>query len=267
MIKITKLKQKEDVYDLTVSDNHNFYSNNILVHNCVEINLPTSPLNHIDDGKRDDKLIKIKVDKASLLDDFMKMNDDIYVKGESNELLTKTDLFKVLDYNKKKEGTIDNNGNLYLKRSVERVYGDKPGEIALCVLSAINVGEVKELGDLESITENIVRALDFVITHQDYPLEGAKKMYKRRSVGIGITNLAYFLAKNDASYESQEALELVDELMEHIQYYCIKASVKLAKEFGPCEWFHRTKYSEGILPIDTYDKNVDKIIKREKTLD
>lgn len=267
MIKITKLAKKEDVYDLTIEDNHNFYCNNILVHNCVEINLPTSPLHHIDDGKRDYKLIKIKTDKTSQLDEWLKMNDDFYVKGESNKPLNKTDLFDIVDYDKKKEGTIDNNGNLYLKKSVERVYGDKPGEIALCVLSAINVGEIKELDELETITENIVRALDFVITHQDYPLEAAKKMYKRRSIGIGITNLAYFLAKNDASYESQEALELVDELMEYIQFYSIKASVKLAKEFGPCEWFHRTKYSEGILPIDTYDKNVDKLVKRKRTLD
>lgn len=256
------------IMNIDNANTHSAFQDKIWMSNlCVEINLPTSPLNHIDDGKREDKLIKIKVDKTSLLDDWLKMNDDFYVRGESNKPLKKTELFDIVDYDKKKEGTIDNNGNLYLKKSVERVYGDKPSEIALCVLSAINVGEIKYLDELESITENIVRALDFVITHQDYPLESAKKMYKRRSIGIGITNLAYFLAKNDAGYESQEALELIDELMEHIQFYSIKASVKLAKEFGPCEWFHKTKYAKGILPIDTYDKNVDKLVKRKRTLD
>ena len=144
---------------------------------------------------------------------------------------------------------------------------DTESEISLCVLSAINVGEIKKLSDLEGVCENAVRALDYVITHQDYPVKAAEKMYKRRSLGIGITNLAYYLAKNKCHYENREALPVVDELMEHIQYYCIKASIKLAKEFGPCEWFHKTKYGQGILPIDTYHKGIDKIFTREHTLD
>jgi ribonucleoside-diphosphate reductase alpha chain len=144
---------------------------------------------------------------------------------------------------------------------------DTDSEIALCVLSAINVGVIKDLGDLEELLDNIVRGLDFVITNQDYPVKAATKMLKRRSIGIGVTNLAYYLAKNGYTYEDKESLALVDELMEHIQFYAIKASVKLAQEFGPCEWFNRTKYSKGILPIDTYSKNVDKIVNRLHTLD
>jgi ribonucleoside-diphosphate reductase alpha chain len=144
---------------------------------------------------------------------------------------------------------------------------DDEGEIALCVLSAINVGVIKKLSDLEGICSNIVRSLDFVVEHQDYPVNASLKMKKRRSLGIGITNLAYYLAKNEVRYEDPEACDIVDELMEHIQYYCIKASVELAKEFGPCEWFNRTKYSKGILPIDTYNTNVDKLITRKHSLD
>jgi ribonucleoside-diphosphate reductase alpha chain len=141
------------------------------------------------------------------------------------------------------------------------------GEIALCVLSAINLGEIKELTELESICENIVRGLDFVIENQDYPVKAAEKMLKRRSLGVGVTNLAYFLAKNGFKYEDKETLVFLDEVFECIQYYLLKASVKLAKEYGKCEYFNETKYSKGILPIDTYNKNVDSLVKREYRFD
>jgi ribonucleoside-diphosphate reductase alpha chain len=140
-------------------------------------------------------------------------------------------------------------------------------EIALCVLSAINLGEIKDLSELEEITESAVRALDYVVEHQDYPVAAARKMLKRRSLGIGITNLAYYLAKNDLKYEDKEALKLIDQTMEYIQFYSIKASVKLAQEFGKCEYFDRTKYSLGVLPIDTYKKDVDTLVKRKYSLD
>ena len=93
------------------------------------------------------------------------------------------------------------------------------GEIALCILSAINVGAVRKLEDLESITYNIVKALDYIIDNQYYPVDASKKMINRRSIGVGITNLAYYLAKNGCSYVDKEAINLVDELAENIQYY------------------------------------------------
>ena len=138
-------------------------------------------------------------------------------------------------------------------------------EIALCVLSAINVGAVK-LPDLKDVCMNIVRALDSVIEYQSYPVGASMKMLKRRSIGVGVTNLAYYLAKNGVTYDDPEACNLVDELMEHIQYNMIKASIQLAKEKGKCEWFDRTKYSEGILPIDTYSKTVDELVTRKLKL-
>jgi ribonucleoside-diphosphate reductase alpha chain len=113
---------------------------------------------------------------------------------------------------------------------------------------------------------NIVRALDSVIESQIYPVGASMKMLKRRSIGVGITNLAYYLAKNGVTYDDKQACNLVDELMENIQYNLIKASIQLAKEKGKCEWFHRTKYSKGILPIDTYNKNVDKLVTRKSKL-
>ena len=114
---------------------------------------------------------------------------------------------------------------------------------------------------------NIVRSLDSVIEHQSYPVKASKKMLKRRSIGVGITNLAYYLAKNNVKYDDKDACKVVDELMESIQYYLILASTELAKEKGKCEWFDRTKYSKGILPIDTYCKEVDKLTKRKLSHD
>ncbi len=140
------------------------------------------------------------------------------------------------------------------------------GEIAICVLSAINLGSLKNLEEIEEITDLIVRSLDYIVGHQDYPVEPAKKMLKRRSLGIGVTNFAYYLAKNKVGYDSS-AYELVDRTFEYIQYYALKASCQLAKEQGACEYFDRTKYSDGILPIDKYNKNVDVLIKRPYDLD
>lgn len=139
-------------------------------------------------------------------------------------------------------------------------------EIALCVLSAINVGVIRDLEELKDICMNIVRSLDSVIELQSYPVAASQKMLKRRSIGVGVTNLAYYLAKHGVRYDDKEACNLVDELMEHIQFYMIKCSVELAKEKGPCEWFSRTKYGQGILPIDTYCKSVDDIVTRKLKL-
>jgi ribonucleoside-diphosphate reductase alpha chain len=144
---------------------------------------------------------------------------------------------------------------------------DTDAEIALCVLAAINLGAIRNLEELEVVCEYIVRGLDFVISYQDYPIEAAKKMLKRRSIGVGVTNFAYWLVKNGLSYDDPSSLEKIDELFENIQYYLVKASVQLAKEDGPCEWFDKTKYSVGELPIDHYNKNVDKIVKRKLSLD
>jgi ribonucleoside-diphosphate reductase alpha chain len=141
------------------------------------------------------------------------------------------------------------------------------GEIALCVLAAHNLGTIKNNEELYKASEYIVRLLDFVVTHQDYPVNASKKMLKRRSIGVGITNFAYWLAKQDLKYTDGAALEKVDELFEHIQYSLLVASNKLADEFGACEWYDKTTYSKGILPIDRYNRNVDDLVKRQTVCD
>ena len=145
---------------------------------------------------------------------------------------------------------------------------DGEGEIALCILSAINVGKLVYYDDLESLCDLSVRALDEIIDHQGYPVKAAEVSTKaRRSLGIGYIGLAHYLAKLGFKYDEQGAWDAVDELTEHFQYYLLKASNTLAKEKGKCEYFHRTKYSDGVLPIDTYKKEVDEIVNRKLTLD
>lgn len=191
MLKIEYLETTEDVYDIEVEKNSNFYANGILVHNC-EITIPTEPLNAMD---------------------------------------------------------------------------DKDGEIALCTLSAINIAKIREPADFEVPCKLAVRALDNLLSYQNFPVPAAKHSTdKYRPIGIGLVNLAYFLAKNDTNY-SEPNLELLDEYFEAWSYYIIKASADLAVERGPCEAVENTKYNTGILPIDTYKDAVDELVKPNFKMD
>ena len=145
---------------------------------------------------------------------------------------------------------------------------DSEGEIALCILSAINLGLIKEKDDLEELCDLSVRALDEIIDYQEYPVQAAKiSTEARRSLGIGYIGLAHYLAKNKLKYDDKKALKLVDEVTAAFQYYLLKASNTLAQEKGKCDYFDRTKYAEGIMPIDTYKKDLDDIVKRKLSYD
>lgn len=192
-LKIEYLEDEAPVFDITVKDNHNFFANELLVHNCQEITLPTEPLEHIDDSE---------------------------------------------------------------------------GEISLCILSAINVGIIKALSDLEELCDLAVRALEEIIDYQRYPILAAEKSTKaRRSLGVGYIGLAHYLAKRHAKYEDKEAWAMVHDLSEAFQYYLLKASNGLAKERGACEKFNQTKYADGILPIDTYKKDLDAVVENKLNYD
>jgi ribonucleoside-diphosphate reductase alpha chain len=145
---------------------------------------------------------------------------------------------------------------------------DGEGEIALCILSAINIGKLKNLDDLENLCDLAVRGLEELIDYQEYPVKAAEKStLARRSLGIGYIGLAHYLARHGEHYDDPTAWKLVHELTEAFQYYLLKASNNLAIEKGPCEYFNRTKYSQGILPIDTYKKDVDAIVANELKYD
>ena len=142
---------------------------------------------------------------------------------------------------------------------------DGGGEIALCILSAINVGKIRRLTELEGLCDLAVRGLEELIDYQNYPVKAAERStLARRSLGIGYIGLAHYLAKNGEQYSDKGAWKLVHDLTEAFQYNLLKASNNLAKERGACDGFQHTKYSDGILPIDTYKKEVDEIV--ENTL-
>lgn len=145
---------------------------------------------------------------------------------------------------------------------------DEKGEIALCTLSGINLGEIEQISDIEEPAELIVRALDALLDYQDYPVISAKNgSMNRRTLGIGVINYAYYLAKNGTKYSDAKALSLTHRTFEALQYYLLKASNKLAKEQGACPAFHETNYAQGILPIDTYKKDIDSFCQEPLQLD
>lgn len=137
---------------------------------------------------------------------------------------------------------------------------DAEGEIALCTLSAFNLGALNNLDELEELADLTVRALDALLDYQDYPVAAARTAtMNRRTLGIGVINYAYYLAKNGVRYSDDSALGLTHRTFEAMQYYLLKASVNLAKEYGACPLFNQTVYSQGKLPIDTYKKDLDTV--------
>lgn len=145
---------------------------------------------------------------------------------------------------------------------------DENGEIALCTLSAFNLGAIEQLDEIEELADLAVRALDALLDYQDYPVPAAKTAsMNRRTLGVGVINYAYYLAKNGVKYSDGSAIALTHRTFEAIQYYLLKASVNLAKEYGKCPLFHETTYSQGILPIDTYKKDIDQYCQEPLHLD
>lgn len=165
------------------------------------------------------------------------------------------EIYEFVDINEEE----DNENYEYFYEDV--IVDENPPSIALCILSAINVGIIKSLDDLEELCDLAVRALEEIIDYQNYPILAAEKSTKaRRSLGVGFIGLAHYLAKKKVQYSDSEAWKLTHDLSEAFQYYLLKASNTLAQERGACEGFAQTKYAHGILPIDTYKKDVDAIV-------
>lgn len=230
-----------------------------------------------------------------LYEAFFKSNElfeELYIKYESKKSIKKKeirakDLFDLIVRVRSETGRlyIHNVDNMFMHGSFDpekatvyqsnlcseivlpskplRSIDDEEGLIALCTLGAVNLGKINDLNkDMKEATSILVRALDNLLIYQEYPIKAAEKFGKNyRSLGVGISNLAYYLAKNKSSYTSSNALELVHDAAEALQFYLLDASCELAKERGKCEAYETTTYSKGILPIDKYKKTVDDFAK------
>ena len=209
---------------------------------CQEITLPTDPIQNIEGGKYS----KIFIRWRNLLDIIGNYKIPI-IQSLIKHLPVVNTIY--LDFREQLTNQINKDKDI--------------GEIALCILSAINVGKIKNMEELKHLCDLSVRALDELIDIQEYPVIAAEVATKaRRSLGIGFIGLAHYLAKNGWNYDEPQAWKLVHDLTEAFQYYLIQATVNLAKEKGPCKYSDKTKYSQGILPIDTYKKDVDEIVKK-----
>ncbi len=137
---------------------------------------------------------------------------------------------------------------------------DTNGEISLCTLAAFNLGAIDDLSELAHLSYLLVAALDSLLSYQKYPIVAAEKStLTRRSLGVGVTNFAYYLAKNGYKYSGIEGNQFVHDTFEAMQYHLLKASNRLARELGACSAFGDTRYSRGELPIDHYRKQLDKM--------
>lgn len=137
---------------------------------------------------------------------------------------------------------------------------DENGEIALCTLSAFNLGAIENVDEFAELSDLAVRALDSLLDYQDYPVPAAfNATMGRRTLGIGVINFAYYLAKNGVKYSDGSANGLVHKTFEAMQYHLMQASCNLAKEKGACPKFDETTYFQGLMPTDTYKKDLDKI--------
>lgn len=220
---------------------------------------------------------------------------ELYEKAEKNSKIRKKkvnarDLFHALMIERKETGRIyifnvdnaNNHGpfkpefapirqsNLCLEIALPvKEMGTDESLIALCTLGGINFGKINDPEDFRKPCEMIIRFLDALLSYQDYPvLEAQKHTRYYRPLGVGVTNIAYWFAKNGLSYNGdQKTLDMVDEYFEAYYYYLVKASVQLAKEFGPCEKVEHTRYSDGLTCVDWYKKSVDKLVKPNTRMD
>lgn len=208
----------------------------------------------------------------------LKLDDIKYIQSEAIQSvitrITPSDNEPTFCFKEEKRGMGIFNG-LLVSNCLEITLPTKPlsikdreqGEISLCTLSAVNLGNLNTLNDLEERTDILVRFLDELLDYQEYPVYEAEKTTKsRRSLGIGVINYAYYLTKHFYTYD-EKALELTHDTFEALQYYSLKSSMQLAKEKGKCAWFEDTTYSKGLLPIDTYKKDLDEVYPPSYKLD
>ena len=253
MIKIKKIKN-DKVYDITVDTTHNFYGNNILIHNCTEINVPVFPIR--EESIKRNIIFNSSEDRQQ----FYKLRQIAYYHSDDEKMLFKLQItmsklykFKHLDL------------TAVVDESEDYDYFTLTGlvnlsEVGVCLLGGINMGHCSD-DRLPIVSEFLVRFLEEIIDYGTYSLPEVEKAAKmRRTCGIGFSDVFHLLAKNKKFYNTREGRQFVANRVELCSYHMIKTSIELAKERGACQLVDDTKYSQGLVPIDTYCKTVDELI-------
>lgn len=201
MLIVEECIELEDVYDITVKNNHNFFANDILVHNCQEIAIPTKGYNSV--------------------------------------------------------------GELY-----QTEYDESQGEVGLCSLAAIVASNIKDEAEYAKAAYYCLLMIHTAIHESDYELPQVGYTAKaRNSAGVGLIGLAHWMAKHKLSYSSQEGRNAIHKLFETHYWHLVNASLKMSEEFGLAKWMHKTKWPDGWTPLNTYNRNIDKIVTVENQYD
>lgn len=153
--------------------------------------------------------------------------------------------------------------------SVEQLYKEEEsGEVAMCSLAGINVGRINSDEEYKEATWVALDMIHTGIKESDYVLPQIGFTAKKRmSAGVGIVDLAYAMAKRKLKYSSEEGRNFIHEIAETHYWYLLEASLKLSEEFGNAEWIDRTKWVDGWLPTDTYNKHIDEVVSAENKRD
>jgi len=255
MLKIRILEEEKEVYDITVEDNHNFYGNGILIHNCTEIAVPIFPLNGQASIKRN---IVFNSDEDRRL--FYSLRTQAYFHGDNTKELLKLqkDMSELYTFTTKDlVADVDESEDF----DYFTLYGlVNLAEVGVCILAGINMGYCTD-DRLPIVSEFLVRFLEELIKYGEYSApEVEKAAIMRRTLGIGFSDVFHLMAINKKFYNTREGRQFLSDRIELCSYHMIRTSIDLAEEFGPCQLVSDTKYSKGILPIDTYAKTVDELI-------
>jgi len=253
MLKIRKIKN-DKVYDITVEDNHNFYGNGILVHNCTEIGVPIFPIRGI--SIKRNIHFKYKEDR----DEYYKLRTECYYHSDNDKEIHRYQIKMQKLYSFTNEDL-----TAEVDESKDYDYFDLFGyvnlsEVGVCILGGVNMGYCSD-DRLPIVSEFLVRLLEEIIDYGEYSAVEVEKAAKmRRTLGIGFSDIFHLMAKNKKFYNTREGRQFLSNRIELCAYHMTRTSIDLAKERGPCQLVSDTKYHDGIMPIDTYEKTVDELV-------
>lgn len=237
---------EEQVYDIKVRGTECFFANGILVHNCVEIALPTAGFNSVED------LYKPYDDSLNFIE--FKTEDKVTHKLYSfDKVECQRGIVDAKDL--RLEDTY--NGKVITK-VIQR---SSAPEIAVCNIGGVIVPNIANDEEYAKSTYRILKLISYGIHNSEYVFKNLEDSAKSRmSAGVGIVGLAHLMAKKGQKYDTQEGKNYIHEVAETHAWHLYNAALRIGQEQGNAPWMHKTKWPEGWTPLETYNKNVDQLV-------